>query len=271
MNRTDSVRRWWRLGLARGGVELRLFFRERGSVLGTFGLPVVLLVMLGSIFDEELEIGAVSGGMIYTASMIALSVGSASFIGIGVGVAIDRDDGTLARLRRVPAPAAAYVIGKVILVLVTCLAGTALVLTAGVIMFGLALPADPVRWLTVGWVFVLGVPACALLGVAVSGLAGSARAAGSVMNLPFLALAFLSGIMVPIAVLPEGFRAVGSVFPFKWLAQGFRSALLPEDAVAFEAAGAWEHGRTALVLAAWCIGGLVLCLRTFRWRSRADG
>jgi ABC-2 type transport system permease protein len=271
VTRTDTARRWIRLGLARGVVELKLFFRESGSALSTFALPVVLLVLLGSIFETELEVGGVSGGMLYTASMIALSVAAASFVGIGVGVAIDRDDGTLARLRRVPAPAGIYLTGKVIVMLVTSLIGTVLVLVTGVIMFDLALPTEPSRWLTFGWVFLLGVTACALLGIAVSGMAGSARAAGAVMNLPFLVLAFLSGIMVPLVVLPEAFRAIGAVFPFKWLAQGFRSALLPDEATAFEVAGAWEHDRIALVLAAWCIGGLVLCLTTFQWRSRRDG
>ena len=27
----------------------------------------------------------------------------------------------------------------------------------------------------------------------------------------------------------------------------------------------------ALVLAAWCLGGLILCLTTFRWQGRKDG
>ena len=33
-------------------------------------------------------------------------------------------------------------------------------------------------------------------------------------------------------------------------------------------AGAWELGRTALVLGAWAVVGLVLCVRTFRWFKR---
>jgi ABC-2 type transport system permease protein len=49
-----------------------------------------------------------------------------------------------------------------------------------------------------------------------------------------------------------------------------RSAFLPEEAAVAEAAGSWEHGRIALVLAAWVIIGAVVCVRTFRWR-RADG
>jgi ABC-2 type transport system permease protein len=48
-----------------------------------------------------------------------------------------------------------------------------------------------------------------------------------------------------------------------------RSAVLPDRAGAFEVAGSWEHGRTALVLAAWVIIGAMVCVRTFRWR-RSD-
>ena len=65
-------------------------------------------------------------------------------------------------------------------------------------------------------------------------------------------------------------QQVGAVFPLKWMAQGLRSVFLPDTAAP---AGAgrhrWEHGRIALVLAAWCVGGLVLCLMTFRWHSDA--
>ena len=31
-----------------------------------------------------------------------------------------------------------------------------------------------------------------------------------------------------------------------------------------------ELGRTALVLAAWCVVGLVLCVATFRWQERGS-
>jgi ABC-2 type transport system permease protein len=38
-----------------------------------------------------------------------------------------------------------------------------------------------------------------------------------------------------------------------------------------EVAGSWQHGPTALVLAAWLAVGLVLCVRTFRWTRRDAG
>ena len=45
----------------------------------------------------------------------------------------------------------------------------------------------------------------------------------------------------------------------------------PEAVAAQEPAGGWELGTVALVLGAWCAGGLLLCLATFRWTTRRDG
>ena len=267
----------WRLGLARGGVELRMFWRDRNLLVFTFALPLVLLALLGAVFGDEPPDGGPGGAgassaMLLTASMLSAGVASAAFTGLGTGVAVDRDDGTLRRLRGVPMPAAAYVVGKIILTLVVCLGSVAVLLAAGALLFDLPLPREPQRWLTLTWVFLLGGASCALLGIAASSLALTARSVGAVMNLPYLVLAFVSGVfVVPVTALPPALVAVGSLFPMKWMAQGFRSALLPDELRALEIAGAWEHGRVALVLAAWCLGGLLLCLTTFRWRGRRDG
>jgi ABC-2 type transport system permease protein len=52
------------------------------------------------------------------------------------------------------------------------------------------------------------------------------------------------------------------------MAQGLRSVFLPDALAASEPAGSWELGRVALVLTAWCLVGLLLCVRTFRWQDR---
>jgi ABC-2 type transport system permease protein len=66
-------------------------------------------------------------------------------------------------------------------------------------------------------------------------------------------------------------RQVASFFPLKWMCQGMRSVFLPDGFAAQEPAGSYELGRVALVLIAWCVGGFVLCLTTFRWANRRDG
>ena len=66
-------------------------------------------------------------------------------------------------------------------------------------------------------------------------------------------------------------QQVAALFPLKWMCQGLRSVFLPESFAPQEPAGSWELGRVALVLGAWCVLGLVLCLFTFRWTTRRDG
>jgi ABC-2 type transport system permease protein len=259
------------LGAARAGIELRAFFRERDAVVFTFALPAVLLTLLGTILDGVYDGSDVTTAQYLAPSMVAAGVASTTFLTLGVGIATDRDDGTLKRLRGLPMPPAAYFVGKVLTVGVITIAEVVLLLATGVALFDLALPADAARWWTFTWVLLLGITACSLLGVAASGLARSARSASSVMNLPYLVLAFISGIFfTPVSALPDSLITIGSLFPLKWMAQGFRSAFLPDTILAQEVVHSWEHGRTALILAAWCIGGLVLCLTTFRWSRRSE-
>ncbi|WP_018504762.1 ABC transporter permease [Parafrankia discariae] len=271
--RRPTVRR---LALARGALEIRQFFRERDAVFFTFALPAVLLILLGSIFDSGLAnqttMPGISTSQLLVAGMIAAGIGSTSFVNLAIGITADREDGTIKRLRGAPMPPMAYFLGKIIVVLVTAVAELVIVLAVGVALFGLRLPTEPGRWLTFGWVFLLGVTACTLLGIAMSSVPRSIRSAAPVVNLPFLVLQFVSGIfIVPITQLPPVFQQIAALFPLKWMAQGFRSVFLPDSGVGLEAAGAWEHGRVALVLTAWCLGGLVLCLTTFHWQSRRDG
>jgi ABC-2 type transport system permease protein len=259
------------LGLHRGIMELKAFFRERDAVVFTFALPAVLLALLGSLFSAVYP-GGVTASQYLVPSMIAAGVASTTFVNLGIAIATDRDDGTLKRLRGVPMPPAAYFVGKVVLVLVLTVAEVVLLLAIGVMLFDLRLPGEAGDWFTFGWVFLLGVTGCSFLGIAASSMAGSQRSAAAVMNLPYLVLCFVSGIFfTPVGRLPHSLLAIGSLFPLRWMAQGFRSAFLPDAILDQEVVHSWEHGRTALVLAAWCLGGLLLCLTTFRWRGRRDG
>jgi ABC-2 type transport system permease protein len=260
-----------RLGVARGIVELKTFFRQKEAVVFTFSLPAVIMIILASIFSSFDRTTGVTMSQFYAASMTAGGIASTSFVNLGIGVATDRQNGTLKRLRGLPMPVPSYFIGKVILVFVASLAEVALLLGVGVAFFGLKLPDSAAKWGTFTWVFLLGIASCSLLGIAISGLARTAQSAIAMTNLGLLILNFISGIYVMyLAQLPKGMVVAGSLFPLKWMGQGFRSVFLPDTVLYQEMTGSWEHGRTALVLAAWCIGGLVLCMTTFRLRDRAS-
>ncbi|MEU0220409.1 ABC transporter permease [Streptomyces sp. NPDC006265] len=258
----------WGLGLRRGALEIRQFFRQRDQVVFTFAFPVVFLFLFASIFRDDVEGAGVTASQLYVPAMMAAGIMSTSFQALGISIAIEREDKVLRRLRGTPMPPTAYFLGKIWLVLFTGLLETAVLLLVGTTCYGVDLPSDAGRWFDLAWIFVLGITACALLGIAISSVPNSANSASSVVVLPFLVLQFISGVYIAIGTIPDWMLNIGALFPLKWMCQGLRGVFLPESAQVLEQAGSWELGRVALVLGAWCVGGLALCLLTFRWKDR---
>jgi ABC-2 type transport system permease protein len=257
-----------RLAIGRAALELKTFFRRREAVVFTFALPVILLVIFGSIFHGTVPHTSVSFRQYFTAGIIASGIMSVTFVNLGVSIAMERDDGTLKRLAGLPMPKVVYFAGKALSGLVISVIEVAILLIVGAALYGLKLPGTPARWITLGWVFVLGVAACTMLGIAASSMPRSGRSAAAVLNLPYLVLQFISGVYFPFSSLPKAMQDIAAVFPLKWMCQGLRSVFLPNQMLVAEPAHSWELGKVALVLLAWLVGSLVLCLRTFRWQGR---
>jgi ABC-2 type transport system permease protein len=249
-------------------VELKEFFRQREGVTFTVLFPVVLLIGLGSVLDFDIGAG-VDFSQYFMAGVIAAGIIGASLQNLGIYIASERADGTLKSLRGTPMPASAYFVGKVVQVLAVAAVTIALLLLVGVVLYGIDLPSAS-GWLTFLWVALLGIAACTLLGIAVSSLAPNRRAASALISPAALLLEFVSGVFEPFSNLPHWMQVVSSLFPVKWMAQGLRSVFLPDALAAKEPAGSWELGHVAIVLGIWCVLGLVLCLRTFRWQERGD-
>ena len=257
------------IGLARTALELRLFVRDPAQVVFSFAYPIVMLVIFASVFAGEDRPGGVPFAQYFLAGIAATGIMLTSFQAVGTALAEERERGDLARLQTLGTPALSYAIGKAGQVVVTTAAQLALLLTVAATAYDVALPTDPGRWLTFAWVVVLGILAGTVLGLAVATFVGSARSAGTGIPAFAVVLQFISGVFFIGSDLPDWMDRTAAAFPLKWLVQGMRSVFLPESAAVAEQAGTWEHGRTALVLAAWVIIGTVVCARTFRWRRTA--
>jgi ABC-2 type transport system ATP-binding protein len=262
---TDPLPGVWRVGMARVVVELKSIVREPLSLAFGVSLPAVLLLLLGSIFSSQVTHG-INVGAVFAAGLIGGGVAATSFQNLGVTIAVERDEGMLKRLAGTPMPRLAYFIGKTGLVGVTVVAEVVVLVALAMGVDHVHLPSSGSRWWTLAWVFILGTVACALLGVAASSVPRSARSATPVLILPLTVVQFISGVYVPPGLIPGPMRVLASFFPVKWICQQMRSVFLPPQAVRYEPAGSWEHGRAALVLTAWIVVGLALAIRAFRWR-----
>lgn len=261
------------VGVARTALELKMFFRDREALIFIFFFPVMLLGIFTAAFGDG-TIGGPEGGIsvaqYYAPAMIASGIFLSSFQTLALTIALERDDGTLKRLRGTPMPPLAYFLGKIGLVIITSVLQVGILLALSAWLFDVDLPTTSDKWLTFAWIFVLGSASGTVLGIAFSVVPKSARSAAAIVTPVVLILQFISGVYFVFYDLPPWMQQTGALFPVKWLAQGMRSVFLPEQMATLEAAGTWEHGTTAVALVAWLGIGLVACRLVFRWAPRGS-
>jgi len=258
-----------RMGLGRIGIELKQFFRDRESAVFNFLLPMILLVIFGSVFGgQELGDSGITFAQYFVAGMIASGILYTSFQNLAISIPMEREDGTLKRLQGTPMPRSAYFIGKIGMVFVAYIAQVTILIAVGVIFYGIDLPTTPIAIFTFVWVSVLGLIAWTLLGIAYSVVPKQGKGAAALVSPIVLVLQFTSGVFFVFSDLPQWMQTFASLFPLKWLTQAMRSVFLPDTAAAMEVAGSFELGMTAVVLVIWIGIGAVLATVFFRWTPR---
>jgi len=255
-----------KIGISRGFLEVKQFMRQRESVVFTLLFPVLLLLIFGSVFKDEIAPG-VTFSQYFVAGMIASGLVNTGFQQLAITIPMERDNGTLKRLRGTPAPASSYFIGKIILVFVSMSIQVILLLIFGVLLYGITLPSDAAHWIIFIWVMLLGLISSTLLGMAFSSVPKSGRGASAVVSPIVIILQFFSGVFFVFTQLPSWMQNFAAIFPLKWLTQGMRAVFLPDSFAAQEVAGSWELGKIALLLGIWSVAGFFLALKTFRWEK----
>ncbi|MFM8627486.1 MAG: ABC transporter permease [Candidatus Nanopelagicus sp.] len=253
-----------RIGLLRSQIELKQFMRQRESVVFTLFFPVILLFIFGTVFKDAIAPG-VTFSQYFVAGMIASGLVNTGFQQLAITIPMERDDGTLKRLRGTPMSVSSYFIGKALLVTFLMIIQTAMLLFFGSVVFDLNLPTDLMLWWNFTWLVLLGSACSTILGIAFSVVPKSGRGASAVVSPIVIILQFFSGVFFVFTSLPSFMQQLAAIFPLKWLTQGMRSVFLPEEFATQEVAGSWELGKTAIVLSIWLILGLLFAVKKFKW------
>ena len=262
-----NLRGTLRIGLLRSQIDLKQFMRQRESVVFTLFFPVILLFIFGTVFKDTIAPG-VTFSQYFVAGMIASGLVNTGFQQLAITIPMERDDGTLKRLRGTPMSVSSYFIGKALLVTFLMIIQTAMLLFFGSVVFDLNLPSDLMLWWNFTWLVLLGSACSTILGIAFSVVPKSGRSASAVVSPIVIILQFFSGVFFVFTSLPSFMQQLAAIFPLKWLTQGMRSIFLPEEFATQEVAGSWELGKTAIVLSIWLILGLLFAVKKFKW-SRA--
>lgn len=186
------------------------------------------------------------------ASYTTFGVIGPGLFGFGVSLALERDGGLLTLKRALPMPPGAYLLGKMAMAMICATLVVALLLTIGLTLGGVSLT----RWQMLAMLAVgaLGVlPFCAL-GMFVGTLIKGQGAPG-LLNLVYLPMAFLSGLWLPLSMLPHALQALAPVWPSYHLNQ-----------LALAAVGMGSGPLLIHVLALAAFAGVFLALATRRLR-----
>ncbi|HET8941594.1 MAG TPA: ABC transporter permease [Rudaea sp.] len=150
------------------------------------------------------------------ASYSVFGVMAPSLFGFGVGMAIERERGWLALKRVAPMPAGAYLVAKMVMAMLFALLIYVILAILAYTMGGVRLTLA--AWSSIGVVAVLGViPFCAM-GLMI-GAKANASAAPAFVNLIYLPMAFLSGLWMPLSMLPPVLTQIAPLWPAWHLAQ----------------------------------------------------
>ena len=95
--------------------EQRAFWRNRTRAFFSFGMPVMLLVIFGSLNSggRIQELGNIPYVTFFLPGILAYGIIITQFMNMAGGLAIQRDNGLLKRMRGTPLPGWAYVAGRV--------------------------------------------------------------------------------------------------------------------------------------------------------------
>jgi ABC-2 type transport system permease protein len=272
------------LFLSQVRLEQKSFWRNRQAAAFAFALPLLLLVLFGSLFHGTAAPG-VPFRDYFVAGMLGVALMSATFTTLAMNLTFHRDLLVLKRFRGTPVTPKVLFAGKVTSCIVVVVLQTIFVLVVGRLFYDVPFPQN---WLAFVLFVVLGIVVFSVLGIAFTALIPNADSAPAVVQLPFLLLQFISGIYFTLHASPKALRVAASLFPLRWLVEGLRAGYLGLDFVHVTKTADPDgtgsvyvpdkvHGLHAvssqwlglLVLGIWLVIGVWAATKKFRWEKRS--
>ena len=251
------------LALRQVRYENTAFWRNPAAAFFTFIFPLMFLVIFNLVFgDRELDVpgGTVSTSTFYVPGIVALSVTSACYNNVSMGIAYSRDGGLLKRFRGTPLPAWSYLFGRIVHSVLLAMLLVVIVAGAGALVYDVDLPTNTLP----GFILALAVGSatfCAL-GLAITVIIPNAEASPAIVNASILPLLFISDVFIPLQDAPSWLTTFADVFPVRHFALALHTSFNPfQSGAGIE----WTH---LLIMCGWLVGGLLVSVRFFRWERR---
>lgn len=194
--------------------ELTKMIRTPAFAIPTLLFPLIFFLLFGVLMGSAR--GNVQMSQFAFSAYGVFGTIAPGLFGFGVSLAFEREQGQLLFRQAIPMPSGSYLLARMVMAMI-------FVAIVSLIMTALALTLAHVP-LTAGqcvaafFVNVFGVlPFCAI-GLFVGSLV-SGQAAPAIVNLIYIPMSFLSGLWIPMQMLPKAVQAMAPLWPAHHLVQ----------------------------------------------------
>jgi ABC-2 type transport system permease protein len=237
--------------------QQRVFWRSREAAFFVFAFPLLLFVLLGSVYNGTID--GVPAAQALLAGLIGYGCANTAFAGLAIQLVGRRELGILKRLRATPLPTSTYIAATLASTFLVFLLQTLCLLVLGRVAYGTPFLTKQIGSFLAA--LVIGVFVFAALGVAIASVIRSAEGSSAVVNFILLPMAFLSGSFGPTRSYPQFLQAVSDVLPLTYF-------LDLVNAIYLHGRGIWTEPAALAVLAGWGATGLAVAALKFRWEPR---
>ena len=236
--------------------EQLAFWRTREAAFFIFAFPILLLLLLGLVYDGEIEGHPAANWLLV--GMLGYGAANTAFGGLAITLVLRREYAQLKRIRGTPLPAATYLAAVVVSSLLVFALQAVVIYALGVLLFDAELPDRP---FSLALALLFGAAAFTGLGLGAAALIRSAEGVSPVVNFIVLPMAFLSGSFGPTDRYPDVIEGFAALLPLKH----FIDMLA---AVALDAEPLTSQGTALAVVGAWGAAAFLVAYRWFEWSPR---
>jgi ABC-2 type transport system permease protein len=234
-----------------------LFWRNREAAFFSFLFPIILLVLLGSVYGDE-PIEDVDAATYLLVGLLGYGVAATAFAGLAITLVVRREAGLLKRVRGTPLTPATYLTAVIASTVIVIALQVAAQLLIGRYLLEADWPAAPASF---AFALLLGAAAFAAMGVAITALVRTADGSSAVVNAIYLPMAFISGAFFSTQDMPAFLEAISEVLPLTYLLDVIQATFI-------EGEGLSESLGALSAVAVWGAAGLLAAVRMFKWEPR---
>jgi len=234
-------------------LTIRLVMRTKIALFFTFLFPVVFLFIYAGLFAH----GNPEAVVYMFGPVVTLNIMGSGFWGLGMQSVVQRERGSLRRYRLAPIGSGTMVLSNLLANYLLGLPTIGLLVFCAVAVFHMPLK---IGLLTLLILVTVGTFAFAGFGLTIASVANTMQEAQIYNNVVWLSLLFLSGVTVPLPLLPHWVQRLAAFLPATYLVTSFQAIMVQGRPLA-------EHWAEMVVLVVSGIFGLLFAWKLFRWEK----